>query len=129
MTVSNVATPPSGAAAAYAFNDGTGTTAADASGHSLTGTLVNGPTWAAGKYGSAVSFDGVDDFVDLGNPAALQITGSMTISGWINSAAFPADDAAVVSKRASTRLPARHDDRHRDHVPSGSSSRTARAPT
>ena len=88
--------------AAYAFDDGTGTSAADASGHSLTGTLVNGPTWATGKYGSALSFDGVDDHVDLGNPSALQITGSMTISGWINSAAFPVDDAAVVSKRSGT---------------------------
>ena len=89
VTVSNVVAPPSGPVAAYAFDDGAGTTAADASGHSLTGTLVNGPTWATGKYGSAVSFDGVDDFVDLGNPAALQMTGSMTISGWINSASFP----------------------------------------
>jgi glucose/arabinose dehydrogenase/PKD repeat protein len=97
VTVSNGTSP----VAAYAFNDGTGTTAADASGHSLNGTLVNGPTWAAGKYGSAVNFDGVDDFVDLGNPAALRITGSMTVSAWINSAAFPVDDAAVVSKRAS----------------------------
>ena len=100
VTVSNVAIPPSSAVAAYAFNEGSGTTTADASGHSLAGTLVNGPTWTAGKYGNAVNFDGVDDFVNLGNPAALQMTGSMTISGWINAAAFPADDAAVVSKRS-----------------------------
>ena len=90
-----------GPVAAYPFNEGTGTTAADASGDSLTGTLVNGPTWATGKYGSAVNFDGVNDFVDLGNPTALQMTGSMTVSGWINSASFPAGDAAVVSKKTS----------------------------
>src|SRR5262249_51766224 len=36
--------------------------------------------------------------VDLGNPPALQMTGSMTISAWIYSTAFPADDAAIVSK-------------------------------
>ena len=35
-----------------------------------------------------------------GNPAALQFTGSMTVSAWVNSAAFPVDDAAIVSKRA-----------------------------
>ena len=37
--------------------------------------------------------------VTIGNPAALQLSGSMTISAWINSAAFPSDDAAIVSKR------------------------------
>ena len=86
--------------AAYGFNEGTGTTTADASGNALTGTLDDA-TWAAGKYGSAVNLDGVDDYVDLGNPTPLQVTGSMTISGWINSAAFPADDATIVSKKTS----------------------------
>ena len=52
-----------------------------------------------GKYGSALHLDGSNDYVDLGNPAALQLTGSMTVSAWINSAAFPGDDAAIVSKR------------------------------
>ena len=97
VTVSNTQT--SGLAAAYAFNETSGTTAADGSGHSLTGALVNGATFAAGKYGNAVRLDGVNDYVDLGNPTALQLTGSMTISAWINTSAFPGDDAAIVSKR------------------------------
>src|SRR3974390_940214 len=84
--------------AAYGFNEGTGTTTADASGNALTGTLDDA-TWAAGKYGSAVNLDGVDDYVDLGNQTPLQVTGSMTISGWVNSAAFPADDATTRSKK------------------------------
>ena len=46
-----------------------------------------------------MSLDGADDSVSLGNPGALQLTGSMTVSAWVNSAAFPFDDAAVVSKR------------------------------
>jgi glucose/arabinose dehydrogenase len=98
VTVSNTG-PPAGLAAAYAFDETTGSTAADASAHGLTGTLTNGPTWVAGHFGNALSFDGADDFVNLGNPTGLQLTGSMTISGWINSASFPADDAAIVSKR------------------------------
>ena len=93
------AAPP--AIAAYAFNEGSGTTAADASGSGLTGTLTNGATWGAGRNAGAVQLDGVNDFVELGNPAALQLTGSMTVSAWVNSAAFPVDDAAIVSKRAS----------------------------
>ena len=47
--------------------------------------------------------------VELGNPAALQLTGSMTVSAWINSAAFPGDDAAIVSKRRSSRVSVGHD--------------------
>ena len=42
--------------------------------------------------------------MDAGNGTSLQLTGSMTVSAWIYSAAFPADDAAIVSKRASTEL-------------------------
>ena len=101
VTVSNTTPPPAGIVAGYAFDDGTGTSAVDVSGHGITGTLTNGPTWGAGRYGGAIVLDGVDDYVDLGNPVALRLTGSMTVSAWINSSAFPADDAAVVSKRGS----------------------------
>jgi glucose/arabinose dehydrogenase len=102
VTVANGTGGPSGLAAAHAFDEGAGTTAADASGHGLTGTLTGGATWSVGKYGTAVNLDGGDDFVNLGNPTGLQLTGSMTVSAWIYSAAFPADDAAIVSKKAGT---------------------------
>ena len=101
VTVSNTAPPPGVPVASYALDEGSGTTATDASGHGLNGTLTNGATWGTGRYGSAVALDGIDDLVNLANPSGLQLTGSMTISGWINSAAFPPDDAAVVSKRGS----------------------------
>ena len=85
--------------AGYAFNEGSGTSAANAAGSGLVGTLTNGATWGAGRNGGAVLLDGANDYVELGNPAALQLTGSMTVSAWVNSAAFPVDDAAIVSKR------------------------------
>ena len=102
LTTQVPATTPaqaSGLTAGYALNETCGTTTADGSGHGLTGTLTNGPVFAAGKYGNGIRLDGVNDFVNLGNPTALQLTGSMTISAWINSSAFPGDDAAIVSKR------------------------------
>ena len=98
VTVSNAA-PPGGLAAAYAFDDGAGTTAVDSSGNGLAGTLANGAGWGTGKHAGAVTLDGNDDVVDLGNPAPLRVTGSLTISAWINSDVFPVDDAAIVSKR------------------------------
>src|SRR5262245_19112777 len=88
-----------GPVAAYAFNETSGTTTADVSGNGIVGTLTNGATFAAGKNGNAVNLDGVNDFVNLGNSRVLRLTGSVTISAWINSTSFPVDDAAIVSKR------------------------------
>ena len=96
-----LAADPLGITAGYAFNEVSGTTTADASGHGIVGTLTNGPTFTAGKYGNAVALDGVNDFVNLGNPTALQFTGSMTVSAWVYATSFPSDDAAIVSKRTS----------------------------
>ncbi len=100
---SNIATAttsaaPSGLVAAYAFNEGTGTTVTDLSGNNLTGT-IQGATWTTGgKYGNALSFNGTTAYIDLGNPTALQLTGSMTIEAWVKAAANPADDGQIVAK-------------------------------
>jgi glucose/arabinose dehydrogenase/PKD repeat protein len=95
-----LAADPLGITAGYAFSEASGTTTVDVSGHGLTGTLVNGAAFStAGKYGNALALDGVNDYVNLGNPTALRLTGSMTVSAWIYSTGFPGDDAAIVSKR------------------------------
>ena len=44
-------------------------TAVDYSGWDHYGTLNGGPQWVEGYFGDALSFDGVDDYVDFGNPA------------------------------------------------------------
>jgi concanavalin A-like lectin/glucanase superfamily protein len=92
------AAPSSGPVAAYAFSEGSGTTVADASGKGHTGT-ISGASWTTvGKYGKALSFNGTTSYVDLGNAADLQITGSMTWSAWIFATANPADDGQIISK-------------------------------
>jgi hypothetical protein len=95
-------TAPTGLVGAYGFNETSGATALDSSGAGNHGTLLNGAIFAPGKNGNAVTLDGVNDYVNLGNPVSLQITGSLTISGWVNASAFPADDAAILSKRGNT---------------------------
>src|SRR5262249_52036920 len=83
---------------AYSFNEGTGTTVTDSSGNNLTGTIV-GATWTTGGHnGNALSFNGTSSYVDLGNPTALQLTGSMTLEAWVKAAANPADDGQIVAK-------------------------------
>lgn len=62
-----------------------GTTAYDTSGNGNNGTLTNGPIWERGKNGSAIKFDGVNDYVNMGNPESLQITGELSVASWIYS--------------------------------------------
>lgn len=69
------------AAAAYAFAEGSGTTAGDSSGNGRTATLYGGVTWTtAGHSGNALVFDGSSGYADLGvyNPS-----GSFTVSTWV----------------------------------------------
>ncbi|MBF8295227.1 MAG: hypothetical protein HW389_1772, partial [Bacteroidetes bacterium] len=84
------------------FDQGSGTTVADASGNNLTGNIA-GATWTTqGKYGNALSFNGTSSYVDFGNPALLQLTGSMTWSAWVNAAANPPDDGQIIAKSNGT---------------------------
>ncbi|MCK5661357.1 MAG: hypothetical protein KAH86_08355, partial [Methanosarcinales archaeon] len=75
----------------WKFDENAGTTAFDSSVNSNDGT-ISGATWAAGKVGTALSYDGVNDYVNAGNPASLQITGALSMQGWVRI-----DDLAVSS--------------------------------
>ena len=76
-----------GLVAAYAFNEGTGTTVADSSGHGLTGT-ISGAAWTAGgKFGNALAFNGTSALVTIPNAALLQLTVGMTLEAWVNPTA------------------------------------------
>src|SRR2546428_1760452 len=92
----------SGLVAAYAFNEGTGVTAADVSGNGHTAS-VNDATWTdTGRYGKALSFNGTSSYVDLGMAAALQITASMPWRAWVLATANPADDGQIIAKSSSS---------------------------
>jgi len=47
------------------MDEKTGDFAYDISGNENNGTLTGGPVWTVGKYGSAIDFDGSDDFVTV----------------------------------------------------------------
>lgn len=65
------------------FDDGSGTTAIDASGNGNPGILNNlSPSaWTAGVNGGALSFDGFDDFVRISN----HLGADFTISCWVKT--------------------------------------------
>jgi chitodextrinase len=72
-----------GLVAAYGFNEGTGTTVADASGNGNTGTISNA-TWTTGKYGKGLSFNGSNTLVTINDSASLHLTAAMTLEAWVN---------------------------------------------
>ena len=61
--------------------EGSGTVAYDSSGNGNDGNLTNGPTWTDGKIGGALSFDGVDDYLNLSN---YSLHTNFSFSFWAN---------------------------------------------
>ncbi|MEM2971281.1 MAG: LamG domain-containing protein [Candidatus Bathyarchaeia archaeon] len=70
----------------WKFDEGSGTTAYDSSGNNNTGTLVNGPAWVDGKIGKALSFDGIDDYVEVPDSNSLDLITSLTLTMWLKPA-------------------------------------------
>ena len=71
-----------GLVAAYAFDRGSGTVAADASGKGNTGAIL-GATWARGRFGGALRFHGAGEVVRVPGAESLDLRGAMTLSAWI----------------------------------------------
>jgi hypothetical protein len=96
VTVSNGPALPS-QLTAHALNETSGTVASDTSGNGHNGTLTNGPAWVAGKYGNALSFDGANDYVTIGD---IDIPASaFTLSLWVRHNSPQSGWASVVMKR------------------------------
>jgi len=61
----------------------------DSTSNNNVGTDYGNPTFnATGPMNSAISFDGVDDFISISNSASLQFTNSLTIEAWITLNSF-----------------------------------------
>jgi hypothetical protein len=72
------------------FDEGSGATSTDGSDYGNDGTLINGPAWTAGApapgggtQGTALDFDGVDDYVDVGTDSSLDNPTQFTVEKWI----------------------------------------------
>lgn len=66
----------------FTFDGVTDLVVADVSGNEHNGTLINGPALVSGRQGSAMLFDGVNDYMQL--PAgAVQDLSDFTIATWV----------------------------------------------
>ena len=74
-----------GLVAHYPFDEGQGAVARDRSGNGNDGKIIGAAEWAKGPYGSALSFDGTDDYVDCGLGANMGNTRAGTVQFWFKA--------------------------------------------
>jgi type II secretory pathway pseudopilin PulG len=82
----------------WSFDEASGTIAYDYSGYNNNGTLYNGPVWTTGKVGSALSFDGVDDYMQTSNSIDLS-NKSFTAIAWVYRISSQGDQG-IISQNA-----------------------------
>ncbi|MFQ5999403.1 MAG: LamG domain-containing protein [Candidatus Bathyarchaeia archaeon] len=87
-----IAQPPSGMVSYWKFDEGTGTTAYDSvdGNHGTlkvkSGGTTGPPVWTTGIVDGALSFDGVDDYVDCGtNFGSISAAQKLTVEAWIKT--------------------------------------------
>ena len=89
---------PSGLVAAYAFDEGSGTTVTDSSGNGNNGTLTNATWSTSGKYGGALQFNGTSALVTVPDAASLHLSSGMTLEAWVNPSTVNANWRDVIYK-------------------------------
>jgi len=69
--------------ARWKLDETVGTIAVDSvGGHD--GSLINGPSWAAGQLNGALDLDGSGDYISVPHEDTLSLTQTMTFTAWIN---------------------------------------------
>gem|GEM_PF-6296083 len=94
-----------GLTAYYKFDEGTGTTTTDSSGNGNNGTLLpappNGPTWQTTggcPSGNCIGFDGVNDYIQVGDSDSLDLTNEFTIVLWMKPGNLTQTNKYILSK-------------------------------
>ena len=82
----------------WRMDENNGLSIIDNSGNNNTGTLTNGPTWTNGKYGSALKFDGTDDYVEAKTTPTVGAYQDVTVSLWVKRTSVAGGDKSIVSK-------------------------------
>ncbi len=73
----------------WPLDEGRGVTAGDSSGNGNTGAITGG-TWANGKRGKALSFNGTSSCINLGTSATLRPQDG-TYTAWVKLSSLPSD--------------------------------------
>ncbi len=94
-----VSAAPTGLVAAYGFDE-SGATATDSSGAGNTGTISGAVRTASGRFGGALTFDGVNDRVTVPHAPSLALTTGMTMEAWVAPSALGGWRTVLLKERA-----------------------------
>lgn len=86
-----------GLVAEWHFDEGDGGVVKDSSGNRNDGTIYEA-SWTEGKYGSALSFDGVNDQVHISSSSSLKPSNAFTLEAWIKLNTFTSTWQTVFAK-------------------------------
>ncbi|HEY4500144.1 MAG TPA: LamG-like jellyroll fold domain-containing protein [Candidatus Paceibacterota bacterium] len=56
----------------------------DSSSNKYNGIPIGNPIYVTGRMGRAINLNGIYQYIDVGNPPGVQLTGPMSVSAWIN---------------------------------------------
>jgi PKD repeat protein len=93
------ATSTDGLVAAYGFEETSGTTVTDASGKGNNGTIKEAVRISNGRFGNALKFDGINDWVTVNDSASLDLSSDMTLEAWVYpQQSMPNDWRTIIMK-------------------------------
>jgi PKD repeat protein len=72
-----------GLVAAFGFEEASGTQVIDVSGNANHGTISGGQRVTTNRFGSALKFDGIDDWVTVNDSASLDLSEALTLEAWV----------------------------------------------
>lgn len=87
-----------GLVAAFGFNESNGAPVTDSSGNGHTGMITGAVRTSQGKFGGALSFNGVSDVVTVANSALLNFPSGMTLEAWVYPTANQNSWRAILHK-------------------------------
>ncbi|MGZ8941497.1 MAG: LamG-like jellyroll fold domain-containing protein, partial [Methylobacter sp.] len=96
----NVPSTSSGLVAAYGFEETSGSTVVDATGNGNNGTIKEAVQISNGKYGKALKFDGVNDWVTVNNSSSLALSTSMTLEAWVYPESITTGNTVILKEKS-----------------------------
>ena len=75
--------PVGGLVMGFGFEEVSGAAVTDSSGRGNVGAVLGAARVTGGRFGRALSFDGVDDWVTVADSASLDLTSGMTLEAWV----------------------------------------------
>jgi len=81
------------------FSEGAGTSTSDKTSYNNDGALYGGAAWTTdARFGYALDFDGVDDYVEVADNGSVPLSGPMTVEAWIKPSGAPIQYSQIVDR-------------------------------